>query len=186
MIQNIFVNYIAQYKLNYNFDELQKISLSICKDKEQAGVYPDTPVLNNVVNEIKQKMNSIYTDYYKLDTSYYIEITQAWLNVNNNNNINVPHKHPGHLISGVFYINANSESESIEFINPNNAHQHVLSKLSKNKNIMYNEFTSSTWELQPETGMLILFPSWLMHYVKNKNNSSMRISLAIDGEAVLK
>jgi uncharacterized protein (TIGR02466 family) len=45
-----------------------------------------------------------------------------------------------------------------------------------------NSFTQSVVSVQPKTGSLIIFPSWLMHYVVPNENKDDRISLAFNAE----
>ena len=43
-----------------------------------------------------------------------------------------------------------------------------------------NFFNSMTWEVTPEEGKLMIWPSWLLHYVKPNLSDDTRISIAFN------
>jgi hypothetical protein len=46
----------------------------------------------------------------------------------------------------------------------------------------YNKFTSTDMSVVPSPGKLVLFPSWLVHYVENNLDDTDRISIAFNIE----
>lgn len=81
------------------------------------------------------------------------------------------HRHPGCMISGVFYLKCPEGSADLEFIDPNNSLR------------MHEQPTKFLkWPIPAEVGKLILFPSWLEH--DTQPNSAMmqgeRISIAFN------
>ena len=44
----------------------------------------------------------------------------------------------------------------------------------------YNKFTSTDMSVTPSPGKLVIFPSWLVHYVQNNLDNSDRISIAFN------
>ena len=46
-----------------------------------------------------------------------------------------------------------------------------------NVNLKCNKYTSSIWEIFPEEGKLLLFPSWLEHEVDQNLSQEKRISI---------
>jgi len=104
------------------------------------------------------------------------KVGRAWINLNQNNNITRPHLHANSLLSGVIYIKCQN-SGPIVFMNPIMAHQYVVTPDIIND---FNEFTSSDISVYPCPGKLIIFPSWLVHYVENNLDNSDRISIAFN------
>ena len=46
----------------------------------------------------------------------------------------------------------------------------------------YNKFTSTDMSVEPAPGKLVIFPSWLVHYVENNLDNTDRISIAFNIE----
>jgi ectoine hydroxylase-related dioxygenase (phytanoyl-CoA dioxygenase family) len=44
----------------------------------------------------------------------------------------------------------------------------------------FNAFTAARQSVPPKTGMLLIFPSWLVHNVTRNNSGEDRISFAFD------
>ena len=44
----------------------------------------------------------------------------------------------------------------------------------------YNEYNSSTWKIEPEKNLCVLFPSYLNHYVEPNLNKKERISISFN------
>ena len=86
------------------------------------------------------------------------------------------HTHPNSFISGVFYIKVNSGTDKITFINE------IMQKreIKIEKEVEFNSFNSSEWSHYVRRGELILFPSYLTHYVPPVEGESDRISLSFN------
>jgi uncharacterized protein (TIGR02466 family) len=95
----------------------------------------------------------------------------SWANVSRDGDFNKPHMHPGTLWSGVFYVDAgerdrdSAETGNIEFMDPRPAN-HNASKHS----------------LRPRPGQVLIFPSWLTHYVNPFRGRGERISIAFNAD----
>ena len=103
-------------------------------------------------------------------------ITQSWLNVTKQGGSHQQHWHPNSIISGVFYISV-GKNDGIFFYDPNNKIKEHF-KISPTHN---NIFNSDTRFLPVIASDLVLFPSWLEHYVaSNQNAIKERISIAFN------
>jgi len=183
IIQNLFTNILAvEQDLKLDNKKIEKYCLALNKknkDKSKSIYFNfSEPELQNLFKIIYEKVNTLHRDL-ELSDNFRQEFLNAWLNVGSNEYTSVPHNHNdtfGIMFSGVYYVKTDKKS-SIEFVNPNKAQEFVLfSETVKN----YNTFTSNTMQFQPNTGDLILFPSWLEHYVLNKPNNKSRISIAFN------
>jgi uncharacterized protein (TIGR02466 family) len=106
-------------------------------------------------------------------------IQNIWINVNNKGDFNRPHVHPTSAISGVYYVDADPKSSGdIVFINPVATHTYHWNKewFKEDK----DEISSATAYYKPTTTQLILFPSWICHYVEPSNCDAPRISIAFN------
>jgi uncharacterized protein (TIGR02466 family) len=107
----------------------------------------------------------------KYDTSCYV--TQSWLNWTEPGGFHHSHYHPNSFISGVFYINANGNSDRIDFAKEK--HDHFDIEAGE-----YNLYNSKTWWVGVSTGVLVLFPSHIIHSVPATEGGDVRISLAFN------
>ena len=106
-------------------------------------------------------------------------IVNSWININNKNDFNKLHNHPSCDLACVFYL-TNNNSE-IEFQRPYDISKYFLDNLESNNSTPLS-FTHVTHS--PTKNAFLIFPAWLQHYVKPNLSESVRISVAINIEAV--
>jgi uncharacterized protein (TIGR02466 family) len=182
LIQNIFTNFLAtDFIIIHNQEEIEKFCYNKIfidsSDPNQSDISDlefDT-FLFDIKNQIEDRVY-ILLEKLGINKGNGIRFVKKWLNLNHNRNISTPHVHTDSLFSGVLYIKS-SNSAKLTFLNPNAAHHYVVFPAFIDN---YNEFTSSIWSIEPEAGKLIIFPSWLMHYVESDKNDNDRISLAFN------
>ena len=133
---------------------------------------------NKAFNNLKKDLHTKVMDYFdkvictdNLMTPY---ITQSWLNYIKNDQFHHKHNHPNSLVSGVFYISADKEVDSITFHKPDPDDK---IKLNTTK---YNMFNSISCKFLVETGNILLFPSSLIHGVEKKKGNNIRTSLSFN------
>lgn len=102
----------------------------------------------------------------------------SWINCSPPGSHNSAHVHPGAEISGVLYISVPSDSGKIVFRDPRP--QAEMSQLNMRLGKSIPSF-NPRFEVTPEQGDLLLFPSWLMHQVEpGVGQHGLRISMAIN------
>ena len=131
---------------------------------------PFEKLKNILLDHVNEYLKVIHAPENK-DLKLYI--TQSWLNYTNNNQFHHAHSHQNSFISGVLYIKANENVDSISFAKTVEDSVRIISK-------NYGIFNSSESMKQIKTGMLILFPSSLTHGVEIKKDNEERISLAFN------
>ena len=101
----------------------------------------------------------------------------AWANVARNGSYNAIHNHTPAVFSGVYYAStgdpapAGSRDGLIEFVDPRpGAHGGPLPTHAFHKQLI----------LDPEPGMLLMFPGWLLHYVHPYRGTTPRVSIAFN------
>ena len=102
-----------------------------------------------------------------------IAVTQSWLNYTREGQYHHSHEHPNSFISGVFYFDADYETDKIYF--QKSGYQQI--KLPTENFQWYN---SDSWFFQIKTGDIIVFPSSLNHKVDTKKGENRRVSLAFN------
>jgi uncharacterized protein (TIGR02466 family) len=102
---------------------------------------------------------------------------EAWANVARTGHYAKPHVHPNANLSCVYYVDAGNapadehDSGVIEFLDPRNR-----------PGMFATEGTMSfdAYKVTPQSGMLLVFPAWLYHYVHPYVGSQARISVAFN------
>jgi len=99
----------------------------------------------------------------------------AWGNISRRGNYHRMHNHPGSAWSGVYYVTSNAESDSLggvlEFYDPRHFTEMIDVPGSPYGQRML---------VRPVAGLMVLFPSWLYHFVHPCNSDSERISIAFN------
>lgn len=110
------------------------------------------------------------------DIDRYKPVAKGWINVNNKFGYNTPHEHPGFCWSGAYYasvpVGQSEQQGCIEFLDHRsiNPYAHLLGA----------PLSSSKYRVQPEAGLLLIFPSDLKHWVYPNETDADRISIAFN------
>lgn len=100
----------------------------------------------------------------------------GWMNANPPGGFNAPHTHPGAHWSGVYYVSQpaveTGNSGMIEFLDPR-------TDLPNWRILGANAFRSKK-KLRPSAGEMILFPSYLVHWVYPNDSGEERVSIAFN------
>lgn len=98
---------------------------------------------------------------------------QSWINMHDRGGFNFLHVHEGSLLSGSFYLKVPPGSGKFVFRDPRPGviHGYV-------KGAVPNGY--SDIQLAPDTGLLVLFPCWMEHFVEPHNSDEPRIAVAFN------
>lgn len=106
-------------------------------------------------------------------------IIEGWANINGKMALNNLHNHPNCLLSGCYYIDVPPDSGDILFRDPREAaYMYQPPYLGGSKPPMA--------PIKPQPGMLLIFPSWLLHAVGANLSDSERMSIAFNANVELK
>lgn len=135
----------------------------------------EDPTTRNLMHSILSVATACIDDFEQ-DRDYgRIVMTQAWANVNDTHNWNVPHMHLPSDWSGVLYVSVEPPDESdsgaakpgdIMFFNP----MPMSPRYKRPTTVNYT----------PREGLLLLFPGYLLHMVAPHNASRPRISISFN------
>lgn len=106
---------------------------------------------------------------------------EGWVNVNPQYGFNVPHDHPGYTWSGVYYVslperdNPKSRSGAIELLDPRTNTAAMASDIARS-----SQYFSPKRTLFPKNGMILIFPSYVRHWVYPNEEAQDRISMAFN------
>jgi uncharacterized protein (TIGR02466 family) len=146
------------------------------RPQENGGFTPAIETL--LITKILEACDKYYdalpkpTNMHTLNTNYLDKSewhVRAWCNVNDPDSENFMHSHPGKIISGVIYFQA-EETGCLEFVSHN-----YLYKLS---NPAWPFHGTSVYE--PKDGDMLLFPSYLLHRIQRNTSNKQRINMAFD------
>ena len=102
---------------------------------------------------------------------------EAWANVARAGNYAKPHVHPNSNVSGVYYVDAGDSA-------PEAWNSGVLELMDpRNRPGMFETpgtLPFDAFRVTPTTGLLLLFPAWLYHYVHPYKGTRPRISVAFN------
>jgi len=107
---------------------------------------------------------------YKADE---IEITDMWANVLKQHETHQPHTHSNNFLSGVFYLDADETTPGITFQDPRPGANVILPRKK-----FENTNNASLLHYTAKTNRIIIFPSWLVHWVPTNLSTSNRISIS--------
>ena len=135
------------------------------ESKSNRGGFQSTDDLHT--HGIFQEFNSIILSACQSilpDKPIYMQ--SRWANINEHGDFNFAQTHEGTL-SGVFYCKTPKNSGRLVFVDPAvRNHCHII----KNKN----------FQVTPEQLALIIFPSWLEHYVEPNESEELRVSISFN------
>tara|TARA_A100000171_G_C2116430_1_gene138081 strand:+ start:862 stop:1482 length:621 start_codon:yes stop_codon:yes gene_type:complete len=183
-IQPIFSTPIYQSSLQRDFTDEELNFFKTNKKMTKTNLNglttsEDTYILNHAaMSNLKKNIYEFLLDYYEkiicTDDKVSPYITQSWLNWQEHNQGHHDHSHPNSFISGVLYINCFEDKDSIKFTKEG----YEFFKFFNLKS--FNIFNSSTWTMPVKSGLIILFPSYLMHNVDKNKFQHTRTSLAFN------
>jgi uncharacterized protein (TIGR02466 family) len=180
VIHSLFPTPVAIYKLDR---ELTEKELSFIKGQETRPnmgnvTSTDNTILRNYsMTKLRDFIESSVSEYFKSiyspkhDVS--LRITQSWINYTEPGQYHHKHAHPNSFVSGVFYPQANRETDKIHFYR--DGFQQIKFPPSN-----WNVWNSESWWFEVGTGDLILFPSSLTHMVETVKGEDIRISLSFN------
>jgi uncharacterized protein (TIGR02466 family) len=184
---NLFSFPLMFKNLNLNNDKLKDYVLSL-KEKNNSQIFSNvggwhSPFFNFDNSEILNLCNEVlngckqFKSVMGFETNIEPNITNMWSIVNENGHFNRPHVHKTVVWSGAYYIQADGDEGDIVFLNPSvNLQYHIENRFKNN----YNETTSSIFSIKPETNKLLIFPSWIQHYVNPNLTKKSRIAISFN------
>ncbi len=125
---------------------------------------------------IKQRLLVQLNEYARDYGMKAASIDNSWVNVQRPGSELSFHTHPSSMISGALYLKADAQSSKLGFANPN-------PYLEMTEVLSLTTYTFKIVSIQPATGSLFLFPSWLRHGSLGRNLSPERIVLSFNAAA---
>jgi uncharacterized protein (TIGR02466 family) len=182
-ILTIFPTIIYTNKINREFTKDELNCILGYYDKANATAHDilstDMNVLDNEkLSDIKAFCQEMLDDFFiKIynpinPNNVRLKLTQSWLNFIYGDRHHESHKHHNSFMSGVIYINAYKDKDSIIFTKPDtDFNWHIQPKEATKYNYSHSHHAVNT-------GDIIIFPANLYHSTPVNTNNYVRISLA--------
>ena len=186
MIKNLFTTPIYQVKLNNKI--VHDRFMEVYNDLESKGKFeyrPDWMSHKLSDGDFQENLINVYQlDEFKKEIDSHLEkylgaleyhrpswwkIVECWMTAYDKGDFAHLHTHMPSDISGVYYVKTTGSDGRIFFMNPN---QMINTP-------MYRHMGDRVF-IEPEEGMLILFPSWLNHAVEPNRTDDRRLSVAFN------
>ena len=186
-----FSHAVGRFSLEDEMNELNKklINLSLDLEKKNSGVVKSNiggyqsdflQRSNKIIGATKEvflKALSQFADTIYIKKPYKVFFDDPWLNVNRESHSNKTHTHPGSDLSLTYYCQVPADSGRIVFENPV-LHQRTTSIWYEKHDVWNSEYINLT----PKKYDLIIFPSYLPHFVEPNKSNKPRISLACNAQ----
>lgn len=101
----------------------------------------------------------------------------GWANVNEYGDYNRTHIHSNNHWSGVYYVDVGQPMASV---GPNGAIEFLDPRPAVGVFDLPGITATGTWTIQPEVGLMLMFPSWLRHSVLPYYGEATRITIAFN------
>ena len=124
---------------------------------------------------IKPNINKTLIDMGWDDSNNKINVTSAWSIINKKNASNARHIHSNSFISAVYYVSAPKNCGDIVFHDPREARV-----IRKPNGIKANNLNAEVINITPQSGLLVLFPSYLYHSVNENDSDEERIIISFN------
>jgi uncharacterized protein (TIGR02466 family) len=179
-INNLFPTAVGFSKLDRELteEELKFIKEQVRYPNEGNTTSENRKILKSVeMTDIREFIEDAMLDYFKsvyapkFDVTPYI--TQSWANFTDKGQYHHKHAHPNSIISGVFYPQADRETDRIYFYKDG----YECIKIPTEN---WNHWNSESWWYETGAGDLIIFPSHLTHMVQTKQGDGTRISISFN------
>ena len=185
-IQPIFSSFLIQKKLNLDTKSIKNWIEKSSHTDYKIPLTFDEDILKDFYLSLKEILDNLHLALgFSKNTKQ--QFQEAWVNVDSNERTSLPHTHPASDFICVYYPYVEQGSGNLEFINPNSAIEYIFPQSRENTIIdTHNLFNSKIWQVVPENDLLVVFPSWLHHYVRQGNPNTTRMSIALNSKIVSK
>tara|TARA_B100000524_G_scaffold84909_1_gene39303 strand:- start:340 stop:942 length:603 start_codon:yes stop_codon:yes gene_type:complete len=193
-LHSLFPCVVSEHKLNFDTDTIKEE----CYKRKQLDIGRSSQGKHPTSNRGGWQSNSFFKDtdsffgplLHSIEEhclNYIHEIVSiqncflhnAWININSKGDSNFPHDHPGSIVSGVYYVRLPENSGRLVFQNPSGKLISTYWNMKGGPN-EWNRANSEVWSLDSSEDTLLIFPSWLDHFVQPSESDEDRISISFN------
>ena len=184
-LNDLFSVPVASCFLDIDVKQLSKECIEYSKNKSSVQKSNVGGYQSDDISSLSSKVFTSFFKQLKEEVTRYtshincpkVKDFYSWININQYKDYNSTHAHPDGIVSGVYYVKVPENSGQIRLIHPA---QQVMESYWSPYYDNYNKYNSSSWVFPPEENKLLLFPSWLLHYVEPNLSNEERISISFN------
>lgn len=138
------------------------------------------PDLHNLKDKIEEQIKFFAYEYLKVQRYVDIEVCRSWGVKHLHTDWAQKHCHSNSVFSGIYYLDVDEYSGDLLIDKGQHATNCFIPTLTPDVT-HYNKYTQQNWRLKPENGMLVAFPSQIIHSVEpNRSPKLERYAIAFD------
>jgi uncharacterized protein (TIGR02466 family) len=160
-------------ELEFCQPEAHELSQNIGNKHTKDSYILEHPAMADIKKACLDAVNVYIQNIYKPRAEITPYITQSWLNYTTKGQFMHKHHHANSFLSGVIYIRADENTDTINF------HDQTLRQITFPAK-EYDIMNSESWWFPVKTGTIIIFPSGTTHSVDEVKTDDTRISLAFN------
>ncbi len=182
-LENIFSSFVTTDILDIDNDSIYSYCKQIQKERGLDDVHQHhlsmhEPELIELYNAIEQRL-PVLNQMFALKDGIEQRLFNGWVNYETGKTIVKPHNHARQFLTIVYYVYASKNSGELYLMNPNDSHTYVVPSTHGGHACKeWNEYNNAIHIIKPEPKKLVIFPSWIFHYVVPCNTE--RISVAFN------
>jgi hypothetical protein len=140
---------------------------------------------HNLISNQEYKNKNLFNFFYKclsdvrnkeFSESIDIYITSCWVNKSAKGQKHHKHMHVNSMLSGIFYLNSINSGNTVFYI----SNPWLYYEKTKVFKISKNSLVDHQYEIKPDRGKLIIFPSQIEHFVKENESETERYTIAFN------
>ena len=128
-------------------------------------------IFKPLINRIKESTLDISKNVFKIHKPYTVDVVSLWLNIQAQNTDHTSHIHQNTFLSGVFFLE--NTKLPLNFLRPQPIP--ILPIVDE-----YNDFNSNRLYHYGFKDSIVLFPSYLYHFVSVNDEKKNRLTMAFD------
>lgn len=179
-VHNLFPTALGIFDLGRDLTQLEIDFIQKQDKRENSGNTSsvDNEILKNpelfsIKKFVEEAVANYFKEIYAPKNETSLRITQSWCNYTEPGQFHHKHTHPNSFVSGVFYAQADKDTDRIYF------HRNLIDQL-RTPTDTWNAYNSETWWMEAYVGRMYLFPSHLAHNVEAVKGTGTRISLSFN------
>ena len=138
------------------------------------------PDLHNLKDKIEEQIKFFAYEYLTVQRYVDIEVCRSWGVKHLHTDWAQKHCHSNSVFSGIYYLDVDEHSGDLLIDKGQHATNCFIPTLTPDVT-HYNKYTQQNWRLKPENGMLVAFPSQIIHSVEpNRSPKLERYAIAFD------
>ena len=140
----------------------------------------EQPELKDLKDKIEEQIKFYAYEYLKVQRYVDIEVCRSWGVKHLHTDWAQKHCHSNSVFSGIYYLDVDEYSGDLLIDKGQHATNCFIPTLTPDVT-HYNKYTQQNWRLKPENGMLVAFPSQIIHSVEpNRSPKLERYAIAFD------